>query len=155
MNTASMQHHMDTPHETSEFPCGEERLPPAARVAIHRAVSNLYSLWRLCAKRACWRAGGCKGDPTECLDTLAPLLAPEVIEGGRCMFAAKAKGLSFEEFCERLPDEFLAFTHWRECIDRRPLPRAARDIPKASAAPNGRRETAPRRRSRKVPENRS
>lgn len=149
MNTASMQNQMSIPHEISEFPDGEERLPPAARLAMGRLTSNLFALWCLCEKGACRRAGRCKGDPNECLETLTPLLATKVIDGALCFFKGHEQGLSFEELYKRHPDEIVAFAHWRTCIDRRPLRPGAPDLPKSTTVPNEQQETAPGRRSRK------
>lgn len=142
MNTASTRNQVNAPHETSELFHDEERIPPAARVAVQRVVSDLYSLWCLCDKGACRRARRCKGNPKECLETLTPLLASEVIDGGHYFFEGKEQGLSFEELYERHPDEIAALGNWRAAIDRRPLPPGARDIPKAHTAPNGQRKRA-------------
>jgi hypothetical protein len=95
----------------------ERILPRSARVATQRALSNIYSLWCLCEKTACRRAGRCTGEPRDCLDAITPLLADTVIEGGVHTLEGKMEGLSFDELYARHPDEILALSAWNTLIE--------------------------------------
>lgn len=131
MNTASARTPTMLVHESFKNTEGEDHIPRSARIAVRRALSNVCSLWRLCEKAACRRAGCCKGGPDQCLGSWTPLLATAVISGGIGTLAGKQEGLSFDELYARHPNEIMALARWNDRLDGQFLspqaPRGERD----------------------------
>ncbi len=83
---------------------------------VLRGLSAMLRLHGLCARRACRRAGACRGEPRECLSRYAPLVPEDAREGAKAMIDARSRGLSFDELLDDARDDVMALTAWAGAV---------------------------------------
>lgn len=81
-------------------------------------MSDMFCLWRCCAKPGCRRAQACRGDTRndmrKCLRALA-LVPPDALLFLKAMDESRG-WLSFDELMQKHEDEWAAVEDWREVV---------------------------------------
>jgi hypothetical protein len=81
---------------------GGDESSKAGDLAQLRRIAGLMCLWRLCGNAACRRAKACRGRPRACARRNVAALPPEVRGFFEAFLAAKACGVPFPEFREKM-----------------------------------------------------
>jgi hypothetical protein len=77
-----------------------------------RLAADMLCLWALCAKPACRRAQGCKGNPRACARRFGRLVPEQARYGLLLLFEAARCGISDAQMRHDVPNEIAALDAW-------------------------------------------